>query len=159
MTLKEAKAMIDAMDPQVKFSLEQGSRFRGYKIPLADPSIGYRVVKYVTVFEQTPPGEILYLDLNNYPLYGVNHHSIFERFGIKRLVNVFGVKEIWIWWCGVDSTTPSYDPNLHDPDDFRTGWESNMSSPVTGDISNSNRDNSDLPVYDRTYKCHFSKTA
>ena len=26
-----------------------------------------------------------------------------------------------------------------------------MSSPLTGDISNSNRDPSDLPVYDKTY--------
>jgi len=150
-SLEETMAQIDTMDLQVKFSLEQGGRFRGYKTPLADPSIGYRVVKYVTVFEQYPPGEILYLDQNDYPLYGANHHAIFERFGMEQLVNDFGVKEIWIWWCGVDSGIPSYDPDLHDPEDFRTGWESNMSSPITGDISNSNRDNSDLPVYNRTY--------
>jgi hypothetical protein len=30
-------------------------------------------------------------------------------------------------------------------------WESNMSSPTTGDISNSDRDPSDLPVYSRSY--------
>jgi hypothetical protein len=139
----------------VKFSLEEGSRFRGYNSPLASPSIGYRVVEYVTVYEQTPPGEILYFDLNDFPLYGANHHSIFERFDIEHFVNVLGVKEIWFWGCGVDSSYPSYDPNLHDPEDFRTIWESNMSSPTTGDISNSNRDNSDLPVYDQTYTVYW----
>ena len=54
----------------------------------------------------------------------------------ERWVNKRGVKEFWIW--GYDS------------DEFDL-QESNMSSPVTGDISNSARFEDDLPVYDHTY--------
>jgi hypothetical protein len=61
------------------------------------------------------------------------------------------VKEFWIWWGGVDPTFPSYDPQIHKPEYFRGGAESNMSSPLTGDISNSNRDPTDLPIYSKTY--------
>jgi hypothetical protein len=61
------------------------------------------------------------------------------------------VKEIWFWHTGFDPTFPSYDPDIHDPADFRGGPESNMSSPTTGDISNSYRVEDDLPVYNSTY--------
>jgi hypothetical protein len=66
-------------------------------------------------------------------------------------VNDLGAKEIWFWSSSLDASYPSYNPAIHRPEDFRGSWESNMSSPTTGDISNSNRDNSDLPVYDHTY--------
>jgi hypothetical protein len=40
---------------------------------------------------------------------------------------------------------------VHDPDDFRTSPESNMASPVTGDVSNSTNHPDDLPVYSSFY--------
>ena len=149
-SLRELKAKIDVFDKRVKFMLEEGSRFRGYKNPSTPPSIGYRVVKYITVYEQTPAGHVL-KNNNGFPIYAPNYHQIFKRFNMEHYVNNLGVKEIWVWQGHIMPSFPAYDPNLHKPEDFRDWSESNMSSPTTGDISNSYRINNDLPVYNSTY--------
>ena len=149
-SLEALKAKIDVFDKRIKFMLEEGSRFRGYKTPSAPPSIGYRVVEYITVYEQTPAGPILEHD-NGFPLYAPDYNQIFARFNMEHYVNDLGVKEIWVWQGTVTPSFPSYDPDLHQPEDFRLAAESNMSSPLTGDISNSYRLNNDLPVYNSTY--------
>lgn len=59
-----------------------------------------------------------------------------KRIDGRRLVEKEGVQEIWMW---------GYHGHIG-------LWESNMSSP-TGDVSNSDRDNSDLPVYKKTTLC------
>ena len=150
-TIEKLKTKIDVYDRRIKFMLEEGTRFRGYKNPSAVPSIGYRVVEYITIYEQTPKGEVNSHLEDGSPLYSPDYHKIFERFNIEHYINNLGVKEIWIWMGGVNSDFPCYDPTMHKPEDFRNWWESNMSSPITGDISNSNRDNDDLPVYGSTY--------
>ena len=151
MTLDELKTKIDIFDKRIKFMLEEGTKFRGYKNPSAVPSIGYQVVEYITIYEQTPKGAVNSHLGDGTPLYSPDYHKIFERFNIEHYINNLGVKEIWIWMGGVNSDFPCYDPKLHKPEDFRNWWESNMSSPITGDISNSNRDNNDLPIYNSTY--------
>lgn len=150
-SLDDLKTRIDLFDKRVKFMLEEGTRFRGYKDSTAVPSIGYRVVEYITVYEQTPQGPVSQHLADGTPLYSPDYHKIFERFNMEHYVNDLGVKEIWMWMGGVTSDFPCYDPNIHKPEDFRNWWESNMSSPLTGDISNSNRDNTDLPIYKSTY--------
>jgi hypothetical protein len=143
--LVQLEQNLDLYDPIVKFMLEEGSRFRGYGSQASPPSLGYRVVAIITVYEPTPPGKL------NGQVYDADWFQIFERFGMRDYVNKMGVKEVWMYWGGVQPNIPSYDPAIHPPENMREGWESNMSSPTTGDISNSNRDNTDLPVYDRTY--------
>ena len=150
-TIEKLKTKIDVYDRRIKFMLEEGTRFRGYKNKNAAPSIGYRVVEYITIYEQTPKGEVNSHLEDGTPLYSPDYHKIFERFNIEHYINNLGVKEIWIWMGGVNSDFPCYDPTMHKPEDFRNWWESNMSSSITGDISNSNRDNDDLPIYDFTY--------
>ena len=49
---------------------------------------------------------------------------------------IWGVKEVWLWGYHHGNIYPV---------------ESDMSSPTTGDISNSNRFNDDLPIYNKTY--------
>jgi len=149
LTLANLRSQIDTYDLRVKFGLEQGSRFRAYK-GASRPSLGYRIVKYITVYEPTPPGKVVGQSAG-YPVYDADYFSIFERFDIASLVNVYGVKEVWFWSSGFDAGYPSYNPAIHRPENFRSSWESNMSSALTGDISNSNRDNSDLPVFDNSY--------
>ena len=61
------------------------------------------------------------------------------------------MKEFWIWQSHFDAGMPSYDPAIHRPEVFRGIWESNMASGISGDISNSDRDPDDLPLYSRTY--------
>jgi hypothetical protein len=65
-----------------------------------------------------------------------DYHQIVERCGGRQLVEQQGVKEFWVWGYHTGKIVPV---------------ESNMSSPTTGDISNSYRFNDDLPAYDRTY--------
>lgn len=148
-TLAEMDADVLAMNRRVKFALEQGSRFRAYADAGARPSLGYRVVDQVTVYEQTPPGKVIGLDGSD-PVWEPDWFAIFERLDVRHYVEDLGVKEVWVWTGGL-GRWPSFDPQVHDAEDFRGGWESNMSSPLTGDISNSNRDNSDLPAYAGTY--------
>jgi len=129
-TLQSIRDRVDVADKQVKFTLEEGSRFRGYKTPAAKPSLGYRVVKIVTIYEPMPA--------SNWPAgtdFIPDYHSMLERIGGRELVEITGVKEFWVWGHPAGGISQP---------------ESNMSSPITGDISNSWREE-DLPVYNRSY--------
>jgi hypothetical protein len=150
MTLQELKAQIDTFDIRVKFMLEEATKFHGYRTPAARPSIGYHVVGYITVYEPTPPGKVRAV-AGGLPVYSVDYHQILERFNGAHYVNDLGVKEFWLWTSEFNATGPVYDPRIHKPESFRGLDESNMSSPLTGDISNSGRDPNDLPIYSKTY--------
>ncbi|MEM8970029.1 MAG: carboxypeptidase-like regulatory domain-containing protein, partial [Bacteroidota bacterium] len=150
-TLEDMKDRIDLLDKRIKFMLEEGSKYHGYKNPDAQPMVGYKVVEYITVYEQSPAGKVRFTDKNGYPVYGVDYFEIFERFDVEHYVNDLGIKHIWLWDAPLDSSWPSYDPGIHDPASFRGPPEANMASPTTGDVSNSYQDNSDMPVYDHTY--------
>ncbi|MBI4893369.1 MAG: hypothetical protein HY821_22300 [Acidobacteria bacterium] len=156
MTLAAMKANIDTYDRNVKFMLEEGTRFRGYKTPAAIRAQGYKVVGYFTVYEPTPPGKMF--GGANGRHWHADWISIFDRFDMKTYVEKLGVREVWLWMGYVDQTFPSYNPNIHTPEKLRGIWESNMSSPTTGDISNSDRDNTDLPVYNKTYVAYTQNT-
>jgi hypothetical protein len=148
--LTQLERNLDLYDPILKFMLEEGSRFRGYGSQTPLPSLGYRVVAVITVYEPTPPGKVTRVK-QGFPMYDADWFQIFERFGIEDYVNKLGVKEVWFYTGGVQPEIPSYNPSIHPPENMREGWESNMSSPTTGDVSNSNHDRTDLPVYNKTY--------
>jgi len=131
-----------------KYCAEESTKFRGYKDPSATPSIGYQVVAIINVYEHTPPGRIGYE--NGVKFYYPDYSSIFSRLNVQHYVDDLGVKEVWLWQNEFNGSHPAYDPAIHKPEDFRGLQESNMSSPLTGDISNSGRFD-DLPVYSHTY--------
>lgn len=135
-TLADVKARMERLEKQHKFMLEEGSRFRGYKDPGGPPSLGYEVIRIHTVYEDVPPGVTYDPDSG---IYAMDYHQILTRFGAERLVNEHGVKEFWIEIYHHGRIAPT---------------ESNMSSPLTGDISNSERNNSDMPVYKKTYTAY-----
>lgn len=149
-SLHALRQRIDTLDIRTKFMLEEGSKLRGYQDPAALPSIGYRVIAYITVYEPTPPGRVK-ATVDGFPVYQPDYHQILERFDGQHYVDALGVKEFWLWTGEFDSRSPVYDPRIHKPESFRAADESNMSSPLTGDISNSGRDPSDLPIYSKTY--------
>lgn len=113
---------------QAVYTLEQASRFRGYKTQ-NPPSVRYRIVGRVEYREAIPlrPARGSEPPLPDYA-------AIINRIDAKKLVEEQGVQEIWMW-------------GYHGKIGL---WESNMSSP-TGDVSNSNRDEKDLPVFSKTY--------
>jgi len=145
--LATLKSQIADYDPRVKFMLEEGSRFRGHSNQNAPHSLGYKVVQYITIYEPLPPGPVVSTSDGN-TIYRADYSQIFERWDVRQAVENAGVKEIWFW------AVPCYPragrPDLR-PESYVSMWESNMSSPTTGDISNSNGDTADLPIYNKTY--------
>jgi hypothetical protein len=126
-TLAEIKAKCDRMTREAASALMEGSRFRAYKNEQARPSLEYEVLETIDYLEAMPhhprkQGKADYI-------------KILERANIRDWVEKRGVKEVWIWGYHSKELSP---------------WESNMASPL-GDVSNSDRDRRDLPVFDRTY--------
>jgi hypothetical protein len=143
-TLADLEDRIDELTIETKFMLEEGSRWRGYQSSDTRSSLGYRVVKIVNVYESFQKGgEVPW----NPGIYFPDYNQILTRANAGEWVDSRGVKEFWIWgWHHSDIEQP----------------ESNMSSPLTGDISNSVRWNDDLPVYNSTYTVYgynFSRTS
>ncbi len=128
---------------RVKFMLEEGSRYHSYKDSTAIPSLGYRIVKIINIYEHMPMSKKFdsWQPECRYPDFS----KIFERINAEYLVNQLGVKEFWIW-------SDQYTINGN----FYALPESNMSSPVTGNISNSFRLRNILPIYNHYYSVyHF----
>lgn len=116
---------------EVIHALEDGSRFRAYKNPDAKSSLKYSVLKTYEFIEAIPTVENK--ESNSAPM--TDYNAIMDRIDARRWVEEEGVKEFWLW-------------GYHGG---KIGlWESNMAGPF-GDISNSNRDPDDLPVFDQTY--------
>jgi hypothetical protein len=127
--LADMRNLVETLSIRSKFMLEEGSKFRGYDNPNARPSLGYRVVASITIYEPLPLGP------GGPDSFQPDYQQIVQRFDGEHFVNDLGVKEFWLWGYHYGSIYPV---------------ESNMSSPTTGDISNSYR-LEDLPVYNSTY--------
>jgi hypothetical protein len=157
-TLVDLARNVDAYNHWGKWMLEEGSRFRGYKDPAAVPYLGYKVLKSWTILGQVPVSGTYGTPsgVGGYPVRYPDFFQIANDFNFKHYVEDLGVKEIWIWF-GQSAMPgwPSYDAALNLPPYFIEFIESNMASPVTGDISNSYRQ-PDMPVYASTYVvyCH-----
>lgn len=132
---RDVKARTEAMTKDCCAKLEEGSRFRGYKRPDAKAALRYEVVGSVAYSEAIPLRAKVGEDA---PL--PDYNAIMRRIDAKSLVESKGIHQIWLW-------------GYHGKIGL---WESNMSSP-TGDVSNSDRDEKDLPVFSRTYTVfHFN---
>lgn len=131
-TIDELKKHMLKIHKHTKFSLEEGSKFRGYKNASAIPYVGYKIIDYIYVYEPVPRG---YKDPGSSGFFG-DYNVIVERFNGRKYVDTLGVKEFWMMGYHKDEIVPV---------------ESNMASPTTPDISNSYRFADDLPIYSNTY--------
>ena len=149
-TLEEKQRQIDAANPRIVYALTEGSRFRGYKFPNNPPTLGYRVVADFVCYAQTPPSKT---NKGNPPnnVARIDYHEILKAVDAKQLVDSQGVKQFWIWMGYCDPDFPSVKNGHYSPEDFRGPDESKMSSPTTGDISNSLHYKDDLPVFKHAY--------
>ncbi len=151
-TLERAKAKIFADKIVEKSAIEEGTRFRDFATNKTDPYISIDVVGYINVYE---------LDLafwikttsNGKPvdMKTIEYFKLFERLNIKNYVDNLGAKEIWITMFPKDEYPSVIKNNMADVNSYYGLPESNMSSPLTGDISNSYRHPKDLPIYSKTY--------
>jgi len=137
-TLEEMKNRLHYFNRRIKFAAEEGSRYHGYQDSTALPSLGYRVVSILNIYEHMPMSDVHcgWNMANKYPDY----HQVMNRINGQNYVNNLGVKEFWIWYHGYEMNGYGFELP-----------ESNLSSPLTGDISNSGRLRNDLPVYNHTY--------
>lgn len=128
-SVAEVRAKTEKLTLEASRLLEEGSRFRGYKDSAVKPALRYEVVGK-TEFKESIPVRPNVGNDPPLPDYG----AIMKRIDIQRLVEKEGVQQVWMW---------GYHGHIG-------LWESNMSSP-TGDVSNSDRDQKDLPVLSKTY--------
>jgi hypothetical protein len=130
-TYLATKAKCEGLTRDLVKALGEGSRYHGYKDKEATPSLKFEVVG-TYVFKEAIPTCPLKVD-ERAPK--TDYNAIMKKIGIQTWVEKKGVKEVWIW--GYDGGKVRL-------------LESNMSSP-TGDVSNSDRDNADLPILKSTY--------
>ncbi|HEX2984098.1 MAG TPA: hypothetical protein VHO28_11205 [Ignavibacteriales bacterium] len=128
--LAKAQAKIDSLTPLLAATLEKNSIYRGYKDNSAAPSLDYEIVKEFEFHEAVPT-----YNSEDHKVPMTDYNAIMKKINAEYLINQLGVKEIWVWGYQGDKVDL---------------WESNMSSKY-GDVSNSDRSETDLPVYDHTY--------
>lgn len=152
-TLDNLKSNIDKYDKRVKFSLEEGSRYHGYKNPQAPPYLGYKVIRYMSVYRQVYTSDFVIGNEGGKDICQPDYKREFDSLGLTGYINQNHVKEVWMWYGeAARPGWPSYDPVLHGGiQKYVSFVESNMSSPSTGDISNSYRFPDDLYILDSTY--------
>ena len=129
-SLEYTRTKTDSITQRIIQTMESGSTYHAYKDTTVIPSLKYDVVKVFEFIEALPVYE---KEGHQHPM--TDYKKILERINIKHWIEDEGVKEVWIW---------GYHGGVIDL------WESNMSSPL-GDVSNSDRDEADLPVFKRTY--------
>ncbi|MGC6415256.1 MAG: InlB B-repeat-containing protein, partial [Bacteroidia bacterium] len=141
-TLNMYKIRAKEIEMFTKFAIEEGSKFRGYKEQNVFSNINIEIVKYFNFYE---------LVTKNYNRGGnetdipsPDYDNLFDLINLESLVNIDGVKEVWISLPG--PPPPEYNDKLE-----INIPESNMSSKLTGDVSNSYRIQDDLPIYENTY--------
>jgi hypothetical protein len=129
--LEDIRKKTEEITNKVIISLQEGSRYHGYREPEAKPSLHYTVAGTLEFLEPLPVSRKIYCW--SPPM--TDYKAIMNRIDARSWVEDKGVKEIWIW---------GYHGN-------KVGlFESNMAGPF-GDVSNSYRDPFDLPVYKETY--------
>ncbi len=129
-SLDFTRTRVDSISAVLRASLSEGSRYHGYRSAEAIPSLLYESVETYEYLEALPTFGKPDRDK---PM--TDYDAIMKRIGAREWVESQGVQEFWIW---------GYHGGVLDL------WESNMSGPH-GDISNSDRITSDLPVFGSTY--------
>jgi hypothetical protein len=146
-TLERSKNKIFGDKVIEKNVIEEGTRFRDYSTNKIEPYISIDVVAYINIYEVDYAKDP---DRNGTQI--INWNTLFNKINMKEFVEKNGVKEVWFTAFPKDGY-PSVlkQPNPTDKSLWYNMPESNMSSPITGDVSNSSRFNNDLPIYSKTY--------
>lgn len=129
-SLASTREKTERQTREVISSLEAGSKYKGYEDTNASCCLRYSVAGRFEFLEPLPT-----YSKRGHKAPMTDYGEIMRRLNIEDWVLNKGVKQVWIW---------GYHGGKVDL------WESNMASPF-GDVSNSDRDPTDLPVLARTY--------
>lgn len=122
---------INRLEANLKYSVEEASRFHGYKDAKALPALGVKLLKIYTFYERAKP--FIEKDgKSRFPDYG---HYL-KQVGIQDLVEKQGVKEVWFWHYHHGSIAPQ---------------ESMMAGAAGEDVSNSYHLEGLLSNFKKTY--------
>jgi hypothetical protein len=138
-TLDRAKAKTLKDKIIEKNSIEEVTKFHDYNTNKVSQYIDIDVVAYINVYEM----KYNYIGISpNYqrPWWNLDYNDLMSRINLKKYVEELGAKEVWFTSFPREQGYLSYNVD-----------ESNMSSPTTGDVSNSYRVQNDLPIYAKTY--------
>jgi len=129
-SLESTRAKTARQTREVIAALEDGSRYLGFRRPEAKPCLRYVVAGSLEFLRPLP----------TFPKRGhrvpmTDYRQIAREIGLEDWVKNRGVRQVWLW---------GYHGGKVDL------WESNMAGPY-GDVSNSDRDPDDLPVFSHTY--------
>lgn len=142
-TLLQAKNKIKSDKIISKNSIEEGTRFRDYGSNKVNQYIDIDVISYINVYE---------LELMPYKdIKTIDYSKLFQKLKMDRLVDSAGVKEIWFTTFAKGAIPSVINSPYNDVSTYYGMPESNMSSPLTGDVSNSEQYQNDLPIYKNTY--------
>jgi len=149
-TLVSLKARIKNTLFATKKAIELGTAYRDYGRNEVSNYISIDTKAYINVYtneSNTYLTELSYTGLKR----TYNYHQLFDDLNMKKIITGESVKEVWITEFSYGGFPSLIENNLYDSNKDSTIPESNMSSPYTGDISNSYRVQNDLPVYENTY--------
>ena len=148
--LELTKSKIKNILITTKNAIELGSAYRDYGQNTTKPYISLETKAYINIYVDIDNYKEMLFDYNaNIKTY--DYEKIFNYLGIKEFVENEGVKEIWITDFPHDSYPSTVESGIYNQELFKLMPETNMSSPISGDISNSYRIQDDLPIYDKTY--------
>ena len=146
-SLEDSKSKIKNILLTSKNAIDLGTAFRDYGKNQVKPYVSMLPLAYINIYVSN---ENEYKKTwNNKQTY--DYIKMFSDLEIENYVNTKELKEIWITdfpYGGYPSLTNS---GLYN--ELNDTWlpESNMSSPFTGDVSNSYQVPDDLPIYSNTY--------
>ncbi len=148
------KAKLKILEDKIveKNAIEEGTRFRDYARNTTEPYINIDVVEFINVYELDLTFWIKSVsNTQQFDLKTIDYYKLFKRLNIKNYVENKGIKEIWFTIFPKDSYPSVLKNNLANIETYYGMPESNMSSPTSGDISNSYFNQNDLPIYSKTY--------
>jgi hypothetical protein len=129
-SLAVTRTKTDSLTRALVDSLREASRYHRYRNSSAEPGIRYLVVKTYEFLEPLPTW-----DKPGHSVPMTDYAAIINRIDGRRWVEEDSIKEFWVW---------GYHGGKVDL------WESDMAGPF-GDVSNSDRDPEDLPLFEHTY--------
>lgn len=132
LTYESIKTRVNALMVETETTLEEGSRYKGYKNTSAQKYLDYQIIEHKEFLTPIPRSN------NQVPWnpgsYRPDYNKILTDLNICNYVENLGVKQVWMWGYHYGDIEPN---------------ESNMAGPY-GDISNSQRI-PDMPVCTKTY--------
>ncbi len=138
-SLAEVRQKVGRITEELIQSLQEGSRYRGYRTTETQPYLRYQVVGDLEILEPLPP------NIANPSHNSPDYRSVLSRMDICSWVDTRGVREVWLWGYHHGNIAP-VESNMSMGKASQAYWNHGN----FGDVSNSYQID-DMPVCEHTY--------